>query len=31
MAVKSKHEQAPVTVAETNLHLAQGDDAQDGT
>ena len=31
MAVKGKHDKAPKTVAESNLHLAQGDHAQDGT
>lgn len=31
MAVKSKDDKAPKTVAESNLHLAQGGDAQDGT
>lgn len=31
MAVKSKHDKALKTVAESNPHLAQRDDAKDGT
>lgn len=30
MAIKSKNDKAPQTVAESSLHLAKAGDAQDG-